>query len=138
MKNKYIVFDTSTLVSALLFNNSIPQQALTKALKHYHLVVSEYTEKELIEVMSRKKFDRYSPPNKRKDLVTEFLYQSELIYPIQPVENDCRDPKDIPFLELASTAKASLIISSDSDLLDLHPFYDISIMKPAEFLDFLG
>ncbi len=55
--------------------------------------------------------------------------------PITETITACRDPKDDKFLELAVSGQADLIISSDNDLLVLHPFRGISILKPAAFLD---
>jgi predicted nucleic acid-binding protein len=39
------------------------------------------------------------------------------------------------FLELALSGKADAIISSDPDLLILHPFENIDIISPKEFLE---
>jgi putative PIN family toxin of toxin-antitoxin system len=47
----------------------------------------------------------------------------------------CRDPKDDKFLEVAVCGDASLIITGDKDLLDLHPYRGISIVTPRQFLD---
>jgi predicted nucleic acid-binding protein len=44
------------------------------------------------------------------------------------------DPKDDKFLELAICGEANYIITGDADLLDLHPFQNISIIKAASFL----
>jgi putative PIN family toxin of toxin-antitoxin system len=46
----------------------------------------------------------------------------------------CRDPDDNIILSLALDGKADYIVSGDKDLLDLSPFQDIPIIKPAEFL----
>ena len=46
----------------------------------------------------------------------------------------CRDPKDDHVLELAVNGQATCVVSGDNDLLTLHPFRDIPILKPAEFL----
>ena len=46
----------------------------------------------------------------------------------------CRDPKDDKFLTLAVAANADYIVTGDDDLLVLHPFRGIQIIKPAEFL----
>ena len=53
------VFDTTTLVSALLFANSMPAQAVQKAQMLGFLVCSDATYIELSEVIMRSKFDRY-------------------------------------------------------------------------------
>lgn len=46
----------------------------------------------------------------------------------------CRDAKDNKYLELALAAQADAIISGDEDLLVLHPWRGIPILRPAEFL----
>ena len=45
--------------------------------------------------------------------------------------------KDDKFLTLAVAAQADYIISGDADLLVLHPFQGIHIIKPADFLDII-
>ena len=47
---------------------------------------------------------------------------------------ECRDPKDNKFLELAVAGKADCIVTGDKDLLVLHPFRNIRIITPKEFL----
>ncbi|MEO9189015.1 MAG: putative toxin-antitoxin system toxin component, PIN family [Acetobacteraceae bacterium] len=47
---------------------------------------------------------------------------------------DCRDAKDNKYLELAPAAGATLIVSSDNDLLTLSPWRGIPILRPAEYL----
>jgi len=48
---------------------------------------------------------------------------------------ECRDPKDDKFLELAVNGSADFIVSGDKDLQVLHPFRNIPILSPREFLD---
>jgi predicted nucleic acid-binding protein len=45
-----------------------------------------------------------------------------------PVVPDCRDPKDRPFLELASFARADALVTGDADLLALTPLFSIPII----------
>ncbi len=47
---------------------------------------------------------------------------------------DCRDAKGNKFLEVAVSANASHLISGDNDLLVLHPYNDVQILTPADFL----
>ncbi|MBX9698740.1 MAG: putative toxin-antitoxin system toxin component, PIN family, partial [Acetobacteraceae bacterium] len=46
----------------------------------------------------------------------------------------CRDAKDDKYLELALAARADLIVSGDDDLLVLHPWRGVRILRPAEYL----
>ena len=45
---------------------------------------------------------------------------------------DCRDPKDDKYLELALASQADRIVSSDGDLLVLHPWRGVRIPRPAD------
>ena len=47
---------------------------------------------------------------------------------------DCRDAKDNKYLELALASGAGTIVSSDADLLILHPWRGVRILSPAEYL----
>ena len=50
----------------------------------------------------------------------------------------CPDPKDNKFLNLAIDDKADVILSRDPDLLDLHPFQNIPILNPTDFIHWLN
>jgi putative PIN family toxin of toxin-antitoxin system len=53
------VLDTNIFVSALLFKNSQPRQALDKARNQGNILMSEAIWKEILEVLARPKFDKY-------------------------------------------------------------------------------
>jgi uncharacterized protein len=58
---------------------------------------------------------------------------SEVITPNITIKA-CRDPKDDMYLELSVIGQAEAIITNDKDLLVLHPFENILIITPKEFL----
>jgi putative PIN family toxin of toxin-antitoxin system len=132
MSNLY-VFDTNVLVSALLFANSSPRKALELALDTGKILISKETVDELNNVLSRPKFERYvSQPKRERFLLS--LVQKSMLIEIQEKIEECRDPKDNKFLELAIDGKATTIVSGDQDLLILHPFRGISIVTVSQFL----
>ncbi|MFH0823538.1 MAG: putative toxin-antitoxin system toxin component, PIN family [Pseudomonadota bacterium] len=128
------VFDTNTLVSALLFERSKPGQALFRALERGEILVSASTLEELVEVLQRRKFERYVTASEREEFVEAFVARATLMEPIEEVRV-CRDGKDDKFLDLAITGGAECIISGDNDLRSLNPFRGISIITAAEFLE---
>jgi putative PIN family toxin of toxin-antitoxin system len=133
-----IVFDTSTLVSVVLRPGSVPDRAFSLALRHGVVCACELTIEELRTVLARGKFDRYLGKRMRAGFV-EFLHRNAWICPlsasdVSAVKPSCRDRKDNVFLALAAAAEADLIVSSDDDLLACHPWHDIPILSPAEFL----
>ncbi|MDJ0597512.1 MAG: putative toxin-antitoxin system toxin component, PIN family [Crocosphaera sp.] len=135
MKNrpKYVL-DTNIIVSALLFKNSQPRQALDKARHLGIILMSQSIWQEIQEVLERPKFERYITLIER-DLFLIWLSKSVEFVDIAKRIITCRDPKDDQILELAINGNAKLIVSGDQDLLVLHPFEGISIITVREFLE---
>ncbi|PSB35196.1 putative toxin-antitoxin system toxin component, PIN family [Stenomitos frigidus] len=69
----------------------------------------------------------------RTAFLTNLLPVVEMVEITQSI-TACRDPKDNKFLELAMDGQATCILSSNKDLLVLHPFQGIEIVTPADFL----
>ena len=70
----------------------------------------------------------------RRSEVLELLAAAALwVEPATKVE-DCRDAKDNCYLELALAAGALVIVSGDEDLLVLHPWRGIRVLRPAQFV----
>ena len=138
-RNRRVVVDTSTLVSAALYTGSIPDQALSKALKYFDLCASVETLAELAQVLPRGKFDRYRDRDSRLAFVATMRLRSHLfavdLADVSAVDPPCRDPKDNQFLALAQVAEADVLVSSDEDLLVLHPWRGIPILTPSKFLE---
>jgi putative PIN family toxin of toxin-antitoxin system len=133
MNYKLFVFDTNIFVSAAILAGSVNDQALDKAFRTGRVAISTETFAEFTEVIFRKKFDKYLTDERRLQVIQK-LEQDTLIFKVDIIIDTCRDPKDNKFLELAVTAGASCIISGDQDLLTLHPFNDIPILSPFDFL----
>lgn len=128
-----IVLDTNTMVSRLLVPDSIPGQAVRKAVDECGILMSESTLYELAEVLGRKKFDAYVSIQDRKEFLRMLGRIVEMISILHAV-HDCRDVRDNRILEVAVNGQAKVIVTGDEDLLVLNPFRDIPIIKPADFL----
>jgi putative PIN family toxin of toxin-antitoxin system len=88
---------------------------------------------ELADVLSRSKFDRYVSLADRKRFISDLCGIVEFV-PIIQLVSECRDPKDDKFLEVALNGRADVIITGDADLLALHPWQEIAILSPAQYL----
>jgi putative PIN family toxin of toxin-antitoxin system len=133
-----VVFDTSTLVSAALRVGSTPHQALVQAVAQGEVCVSAATLSELEQVLLRPKFDRYQPPEVRQAFVA-LVRKVAVLVPVSSADEasivpTCRDPKDNPFLALAIACAADVLVSSDADLLVLHPWRGVPIVTPGSYL----
>ncbi|EQD56971.1 PilT protein domain protein, partial [mine drainage metagenome] len=56
----------------------------------------------------------------------------------QTAAGACRDAQDTKFLALALASQAVALITSDADLLVLHPWQGVPILTPAAFLQKAG
>lgn len=133
------VFDTNAILSALVFptGSLAPlrrawQQGLVTPL------VSRATIEELLRVLGYPKF-RLSE-TEREDLLSDYLPWCETVRisnPPPPTPR-CRDPFDVPFLELAASGRADFLVTGDRDLLALGAMNRCTIVDPRAFIETLG
>jgi putative PIN family toxin of toxin-antitoxin system len=133
MKSENFVFDTNSLISALILSSSVSRLSLRKADEIGRLIFSRDTLIELNEVLIRSKFDKYVSLDERLEYIERLESRGEIIETTS-IFTDCRDIKDNKFLNLAFDGHASHIITGDKDLLILNLFYDIQIVSPSQFL----
>ncbi|WP_080059783.1 putative toxin-antitoxin system toxin component, PIN family [Spirosoma aerolatum] len=132
MKDRF-VFDANALISAALSRLPTNAHALKKADSIGTIVYSNETCLEFLDVLFRSKFDKYFSLSVREEIADRFLSRFHEVQVTETVVA-CRDPKDDKYLALALSAQASCIISGDEDLLILHPFQTILILKATDFL----
>ena len=80
-------------------------------------LISRATALELTRVLGYSKF-RLSP-DERTELLAEYLPYCEVVEPTERCASVCRDANDQPFLDLAESGKADLLVSGDQDLLTM-------------------
>lgn len=127
------VIDTNVIVSASLFSQSAPRQAFDRTQDIGIILLSQSVLAEIEEVLFRSKLDRYVSRESRANFLENLLKTAVLIEVPEKID-ECRDPKDNKFLELAVSGQADCLISGDSDLLILNPFRGIDILTVQEFL----
>ena len=98
--------------------------------------ISAELELELVTTLRRKKFQ---PRLQQRRQTVEGLAAiantlSERVQINQISVDQLRDPKDEKILATAKAAAASCLITGDQDLLVLHPFEEVNILTPTQFL----
>jgi len=131
--SRRLVVDTNVFASAILFPRSVPRQVVDHALDHGVVIFSDATMSELAEVLSRSKFDSFVSRADRELFLAQIESAAEFVPLIQLVRA-CRDPKDDKFLEVALNGRADVIITGDADLLRMHPWKDVAVLSPANYL----
>jgi putative PIN family toxin of toxin-antitoxin system len=128
-----LVIDTNVIVSAVILPFSAPRQSVDKALDEGVLLFSEATLSELADVLFRQKLDGYVSREERGRFLQQLVRAAESV-PIIRTVRECRDPKDDKFLEVALNGRADLIITGDADLVVLHPWREVAVLSPVEYL----
>lgn len=126
-----VLVDTNVTISALLFPNSTPSQALALVLDEHRLVLTDWIVDELHEVVGRKRPDLLPA-------LEEFLaaIDFELASPGEssvPIS----DPDDQPILDAAVTAAVDVIVTGDKHFLSLELDQPL-ILTARGFLDAFG
>ena len=135
MNNFRIVIDTNVVISALIFGSSSSMKAFTLAKLRGTILISNDVLSELINVLSRSKFDRYITSEIREDFLASLILEAEIVRITEKI-TACRDPKDNKFLELAISGYADYLLTGDQDLLVLHPFRNLQIITVSTFLNY--
>jgi putative PIN family toxin of toxin-antitoxin system len=127
-----IVFDTTTVVSALVFTTG----RLAWLRAHWLNVecvplASRESVAELVRILQHRKF--HLTAEERQELLADYLPFCEIVEVTRKCSVVCRDAKDQPFLDLAHSAKADLLVSGDRDLLVLAGQTKFPIERPDEY-----
>ncbi len=127
-----VVFDTNTVISALVFTSS----RLAWLRLHWRdgrciPLASRATAKELIRVLAYSKF--MLSAERCLELQSDYFPYCANINPSERCPISCRDLKDQQFLDLAHCGKADLLVTGDEDLLALAGQTVFVIETPEEY-----
>jgi putative PIN family toxin of toxin-antitoxin system len=116
------VIDTNVLLDCWAFNDPRSAwlwQALLEQPLRLRCVRSDATDAELVEVLSRRPFaERLSAASRSAD--AQLGRWREIVEPVSRIFAapwHCTDPQDQKFLDLASSARATVLVSKDKALL---------------------
>jgi uncharacterized protein len=127
-----VVFDTTTVVSALVFRKGRLSWLRTHWREELCVpLISRATALELTKVLGYPKFKLSL--EERLEFLAEYLPHCKIVEVNKRCPTICRDAKDQPFLDLAQSGKAEALVSGDRDLLVLAGRASFSIVTPEEY-----
>lgn len=127
------VLDTNVVLSALIRPGGVSGRLrLAWQSQRFVPLASRPTAAELIRVLTYPKFKLSG--KEQHDLLADYLPWVETFrVPDPPPKTPpCRDPHDVPFLQLALAAKGDALVTGDADLLVVAPLREPAIITPAE------
>lgn len=129
-----VVLDVGVYVSRLLRPDSVPAQAVARAIANETILISDGLIEELAGVLTRPKFAAYIDAHDAREFL-QALGGIAARVEVTAYVQICRDPKDDHILALAQSGQAHAIVTGDRDLLVLDPFGAIRILAPRTYLE---
>lgn len=131
-----LVLDTNTVVSGLLWN-ALPSRLIEAALQgQVELFTSRALTLELEDVLPRRKLARRVAVSglSIEQLAARYALLAQVVVAADIPTVVLADPDDDHVLACALAAQADLIVSGDSDLLNLKSYQGIPVVDTAEAL----
>ena len=133
-----VVLDTNVVLSALVFDQGTTARLrVAWQLGRCVPLISTATAQELVRVLAYPKFRLDSAA--QQELLADYLPYAEVVCIPEPppIVPACRDVFDLPFLYLAVTGRAEILVTGDTDLLVLADQVRYAIVTPEAFLNHL-
>lgn len=131
-----VVIDTNVWLSALLWGGQPSLIIQLIEQKQIQAISSENILTELTDILQKPKLQKRLI--QLKITADEIVIIAKRLMTLVVIEEvfipELRDPKDQIVLATAISGDARTVISGDKDLLVLHPYGNISILLPQEFL----
>ena len=131
-----VVLDTNVVLSALVFCGRAAVQVRQAWQRGLVLpLASTATVLELMRVLAYPKF-RLSPVE-QDELLADYLPYAETVRIPQPPPTvpNCRDVLDVPFMHLAVTGQAQVLVTGDRDLLAIAAEFESATGCPIVSID---
>lgn len=126
-----VVFDSATVVSALCF----PRGRLRWLIQHWQAgctpLICHASAAEITRVLAYPKF-RLST-DERYEFLADYVPFCEVVEIVEHCRVVGRDPTDQPFLDLAQSGRADVVVSGDLDLLTLAGQTEFVIETPEAY-----
>ena len=137
MTNQRVIYDTSAIRSSM---TPVPNRG--SIIWHWmqsrlvQTIVSDYLIAELATNLAEPRF--HLSPGQQDSIITEYLHHAQPFDHVPESGAHCRDPEDIPVLDLAIWQQVDAIITTDPDLLELDGEFTFRIVNVGGFQQLLG
>lgn len=129
-----IIIDTNLWISFLISGNAKLDELLFS--KKVVLIFSEELLSEFIRVAHRPKFNSFFHANDVDAILATIEEYAEFVT-VETKINLCRDPKDDFLLALALDSNADILLTGDSDLLEIGQIGKARIITMTELLNMM-
>jgi len=127
-----VVLDTNVLISGIYFGG-LPGKILEAwGARRFQLLVSTEILQEYLDVAERLA-DRYAGVE-YESILGLIIQNAELVQPSDLPEPVSTDPDDDKFLACALAGDSTIIVSGDSDLINVSGYCGIKVLTPKAFV----
>ena len=127
-----VVLDTNVLISGIYFGGSPGKILQAWGTRRFQLLVSTEILQEYLNVAERLA-DRYAGVE-YESILGLIIQNAELVQPSDLPEPVSTDPDDDKFLACALAGDSTIIVSGDSDLINVSGYCGIKVLTPKAFV----
>jgi len=131
------VFDSSVLVSGLVWRGESYLCLVAQARRHVQVFSSEWILEEVRRRLKELEAEKSFPGNPWPGFHW-FSSTAKSVEPTLTWKQRSRDPQDDPILGTALAARVKIVVTRDRDLLALEKPFGIEMLRPGEFLRLLN
>ena len=128
-----VVLDSNVIIAAFAARG-LCAEVLEVCLLRYRIVLSRHILEEVEKNLERK---IKLPRHVIEELIAYLKEYAEIVVPREVEQRACRDKSDLPVLGTALAGSCAVIVTGDSDLLDLKQYRGIRILSPRQFWDYI-
>jgi len=128
-----VVLDANVIIAAFAARGLCAEVFEVCLLRH-RIVLSRHILEEVEENLERK---IKLPKHVIEELIAYLKEYAEIVVPREVEQQACRDKSDLPVLGTALAGSCTVIVTGDSDLLDLKQYRGIRILSPRQFWDYI-
>jgi len=134
-----IVLDTNVWISGIFFWRGIAAHVL-RAWRdgRFDVLFTPQTLDEVYRLLRRKTLQFGAAPTLAEEWIAYINVFAHIVQATGAAQGVCRDPDDDKLLDAAVSGGATILVSSDHDLLSLGEYAGVAILPPAEFAKRLG
>ena len=126
-----VIIDTNIIISFLI-GRTLKSLPILLDKNKVTIISTDEQIKELLEVVSRKKFQKYFSLTNIEEFLKLFEEKSQIVK-LKTNQTICRDLKDNYLINLAIDSKADFLISGDNDILILKRIGSTEIISYTSF-----
>jgi len=129
-----VVLDSNVIIAAFA-TKGLCSKIFEFCIFTQEIITSDYILTEIERIL----LDKLKMPSEKVKERIEFIKSiAKLVSPVKVEEHICKDKNDLPIIGTAIAGEAEVIVTGDTDLIEIQEYRNIKFLSPRDFLNFIN